>query len=148
MRRIRRTPPDDAAEMVASSIVCSRLDHCNSPCAGMSETDFAELQRVRNILACVATGHKRSDDITPVPADLHWLLIKFRVTFKIASLTYSIRISRQPAYLRTMIAERKPTCDRRSSSHDVISKIATKSKSRLMRRSVDLEQSATDNETL
>ena len=106
--------------MVASRIVGSRLDYCNSLYAGMSETNFDKLQRVQNTLARVVTGHKRSDHITPVLADLHWLPVKSRVTFKIASLTYTIRKSGQPAYLRTLISDYKPTRDLRSSSRDLI----------------------------
>ena len=117
---IRRSISEDVAKMVACSIVGSRLDYCNSLYAGMSEANFDKLQRVQNTMARVVTGHKRSDHITPVLADLHWLPVKSRVTFKIASLTYTIRNSGQPTYLRTLISDYKPTRDLRSSSRDLI----------------------------
>ena len=44
----------------------------------------------------------------------------YRVTYKIASLTYTIRKSGQPPYLRTLISDYKPTRDLRSSSRDLI----------------------------
>ena len=106
--------------MVACGIVGSSLDYCNSLYAGMSEANFDKLQRVQNTMARVVTGHKRSDHITPVLADLHWLPVKSMVTFRIASLTYTIRKSGQPAYLRTLISDYKPTRDLRSSSRDLI----------------------------
>ena len=106
--------------MVACSIVGSRLDYCNSLYAGKSEANFGKLQRVQNTLARVVTGHKRSDHINPVLADLHWLPVKSWVTFKIASPTYTIRKSGQQAYLRTFISDYKPTRDLRSSSRDLI----------------------------
>ena len=86
----------------------------------MLEANFDKLQLVQNTLACVVTGHKRSDHITPVLADLHWLPVKSRMTFKIASLTYTIRKFGQPEYLRTLISDYKPTRDLRSSSRDLI----------------------------
>ena len=88
LRHIRRSIPEDVAKMVACRIVESRLDYCNSLYAGMSKANFDKLQRVQNTLARVVTGYKRSDHITPVMADLHWLPVKSRVTFKIASNCY------------------------------------------------------------
>ena len=120
LRHIRRPIPEDVAKMVACSIVGSRLDYCNSLYAVMSEANFDKLLRLQNTLARVVTGHKKSDHITSVLADLHWLPVKSRVTFKIASLTYTIRKSGQPAYLRTLISDYKPTRDLRSSSRDLI----------------------------
>ena len=69
-------------KIVACSIIGSRLDYCNSLYVGMSESNFVKLQRVQNTLARVVTGHKRSDHITPVLADLHWLPVNSRVTVK------------------------------------------------------------------
>ena len=54
-------------------------------------------------------------------ADLHWLPIRSRMTFTIASLTYSIRKSgNRHNYLGTLISDHKPTRDLRSSSHDLM----------------------------
>ena len=94
----------------------------------LSETNCAKLQLVLNTLACTVTGHKRNDHITPVLAVLHQLLYRFKskVTFNIASLTYGIRKSGQPAYLWTLILEYKPTRDLQSSSHDLIAVKASK----------------------
>ena len=79
--------------MVACSIISSRLDYCNSLLVGMPENDFDKLQRVQNLLAQVVTGTKRYDHvklevvhITPILAQLHWLPVKVRVSFKLASL--------------------------------------------------------------
>ena len=120
LRHIRKSLPDDVAKMVACSIVSSRLDYCNSLYAGMSDSNFAKLQRVQNCLARVVTGTARSDHITPVLAELHWLPIKSRVTYKIASLTHNIRRAGQPAYLAELLSAYKPTRELRSSSQDLL----------------------------
>ena len=61
---------------------------------------------MQNSLARVVTGTKRYDHvkrevvhITPVLAQLHWLPVKARVSFKLASLIYNIRQSNTPKYL-------------------------------------------------
>lgn len=45
----------------------------------MSETNFDKQQRVQNTFACIVTSCKRSDHITPVLPDLHWLPIRSRL---------------------------------------------------------------------
>ena len=98
--------PEFFAKMVAFTIISSRLDYCNSFLVGMSENNFAKLQRVQNLVARVVSGTKRYDHvkrevvhITPVLAQLYWLPVKARVSFKLASLVYNIRQSHTPKYL-------------------------------------------------
>ena len=110
LRHIRSSLPDEVAKMVTCSIISSRLDYCNSLLVGMSDNNFAKLQRVQNSLARVVTGTKRYDHvkrevvhITPVLAQLHWLPVKARVSFKLASLVYNIRQSNTPKYLASYL---------------------------------------------
>ena len=57
---------------------------CNLP-----DTSISLLQRVQNSLArVVIPSSKRSDHITPILAKLHWLPVKKRIEFKIATITY------------------------------------------------------------
>ena len=121
--------------MVACSIVSSRLDYCNSLLVDMSEKNFAKLQVVQNTLARVVTGTKRYDHIkrevihiTPVLANLHWLPIKARVTFKIATLIYNIQQSNSPFYLASLLPEYKPSRELRSSAKEQFKVTASKLK--------------------
>ena len=86
----------------------------------MSENNFAKLQRVQNSLARVVTGTKRYDHvkrevihITPVLAKLHWLPVKARVSFKLASLVYNIRQSNSPQYLASYLVGHQTARDLR-----------------------------------
>ena len=106
--------------MVACSIISSRLDYCNSLLVGMSENNFAKLQRGQNSLARVVTGTKRYDHvkrevvhITSVLAQLHWLPVKARVSFKLASLVYNIRQSNTPKYLASCLVGHQASRDLR-----------------------------------
>ena len=74
----------------------------------MSDANFDKLQRVQNSLARVVAGTRRRDHITPVLAQLHWLPVKARVIFKIATMVFKIRRTHQPSYLAEMMEEHKP----------------------------------------
>ena len=120
---IRESLPDDVACMIACSIVSSRPDYCNSILAGTSETNFVKLQRVQKTLARVVTGTRRYDHvkcevihITPVLAKLHWLPVKARVTFKLATLMYKIRQSGSPSYLASLLSDARSVRGLRSTS--------------------------------
>ena len=73
LRHIRGCIDEETACMVASSMVGSRLDYCNSVLHGTSAENLGKLQRVLHELARVVSGTRRSDHITPVLARLHWL---------------------------------------------------------------------------
>ena len=99
---------------MACSIIGSGLDYCNALLAGMSEQNLNKLQRVQNSLARVVTGTRRRDHITPILADLHWLSVRARITFKICTLIYMVRVTQQPTYLADLIFDYTPARSLRS----------------------------------
>ena len=98
LRHVRTSLTLDVAKTIACSIVGSRLDYCNSLFTGLSVKNLDRLQLVQNTLARVVTNTKRSDHITPVRFNLHWLPVGSRITFKVATLTYRARTFGQPSY--------------------------------------------------
>ena len=100
LRHIRSAITDDMAKSVASSLVCSRLDYANSLLFGTTQKNINRLQRVQNTLARVAASHAlpRGTRSSGILQDLHWLPIDQRIEFKLATLTYNILNSSQPAY--------------------------------------------------
>jgi len=82
----------------------------------MPESNFKELKRVQNTLARVVLRRGKYDHITPALAELQWLPIKQRVTFKIATTTFKIRYLHQPTYLLELLNHYTPTRSLRSSS--------------------------------
>ena len=66
------------------------LDYCNSLLYGIGEGLIDRLQRVQNAAARLVSGAKKYDHITPIMMDLHWLPIRRRVTFKVATLVYKM----------------------------------------------------------
>ena len=53
----------------------------------------------RNAAARFITGARKYDHITPVLRDLHWLPLRQRITFKIATLMYQCLNGLAPPYL-------------------------------------------------
>ena len=109
----RRSGP---AEVVATAMVGSRLDYCNSLLAGTSVSNLSRLQLVQNTLASVVAQKSRFDHITPVLFELHWLPVRHRINFKIASITHTVLQTQQPSYLAALIPRYAPVRSLRSSS--------------------------------
>jgi Reverse transcriptase (RNA-dependent DNA polymerase)/Endonuclease-reverse transcriptase len=126
LRHVRESLPDDVARIVACSMVGSRLDYCNALFAGMSASNVYKLQRVQNTLARVLLHRRRFDHITPALKELHWLPIVHRVTFKLASLAYTVRASGQPSYLRELIQDYEPARTLRSSTKHLLCETGTR----------------------
>ena len=77
-----------------------------------------KLQMVQHTLARVVTCLQRRDHITRTLKRLHWLRTKFRIDFKIASLTFKGRSTNQPAYLASLVSSYQPGRSLRSADHN------------------------------
>ena len=120
LRHIRSSLTAEAAKTVATAIVGSRLDYCNSLLAGTSVSNLSRLQLVQNTLARVVAQKSRFDHITPVLSELHWLPVRHRINFKIAAITHTVLQSQQPSYLAALIPRYAPVRSLRSSSSSSI----------------------------
>ena len=99
---------EEMANLVACSLVQSRLVYANALYVGMSSANFDALQRAQNTIARVVTLSLKRDHITPSLKRLHWLPVRQRVTYKIATLVYNIRRSREPDYLYSLLENYTP----------------------------------------
>jgi len=121
LRHIRPCLDRNTANMIACSIVGSRLDYCNSLLYGTSQTNISKLQRVQNTLARIVVGSARRDHITPVLRDLHWLPVASRIEYKVALLTFKVRLTHQPEYLLSTVQDYTPTRNLCSASQNLLS---------------------------
>ena len=106
---IRSSLTADMAKTVASALVNSRSDYANAVLFGGSEYNLAKLQRAQNALARVVTFNKRADHIRPVLQRQHWLPIKYRLDFKVATIAYKVQQTGCPAYLASSVVGYVPT---------------------------------------
>ena len=74
---------------IAVLLVLSGLDYCNSCMWDTPKNQLLRLQRVKITAARTVAQTKRSDQITPILHDLHWLPVEKRIDYKIQSLVYS-----------------------------------------------------------
>ena len=114
---IRSSLTTEAAKTIAAAIVDSRLDYCNSLLAGTSvSSNLACLQMVQNTLARIVAQKSRNCHITPVLAGLHWLPVRHRIDFKIATTAFKVLHHQQPVYLAQILPRYTPSRSLRSSS--------------------------------
>ena len=73
--------------------------YCNSLLAGVADVHIRRLQLLQNAAARLEAGARRCDHISPVLAELHWLPIRQRITFKIAVLVWKCLHDKAPRYI-------------------------------------------------
>ena len=88
IRSIRRSLTSDARKTLVNAFVMSRLDYWNSLCQGINENLLNKLQYIQNAAARLVTDTRKYNHITPVLRDLHWLPIRQRIVFKLATMVY------------------------------------------------------------
>ena len=103
LKSIRRILGADVTSGLVSAFVTTRMDYCNSILAALPQSSIDPLQRVQNAAARLITGTGTRDHITPALRSLHWLQVKFRITFKLCVLMHLVHIGRAPAYLSDIV---------------------------------------------
>ena len=103
MRRIRLFLTPSVAKTIATSLIGSKLDYCDSVLFNVTEKEISKLQNVQNCLARFVTKSLCFCHITPLLKSLHWLPVRYRIKFKLCSLTYQALTSGQPVYIWNML---------------------------------------------
>ena len=89
LRHIRRSISLDVANTTTACIVGTRLDYCNAVLYDATEKSLNMLQIVQNKLARVVCNvTTRQQHTIDLLRNLHWLPIRSRIMFKVASLCY------------------------------------------------------------
>ena len=92
----------DKDSRLVSAYVISSLDYCNSVLTGMTKSTTTQLQRMQN--RSKATRTTGSHHILTALHDLHWLLVKFRITYKWCLMLYSTTNQRCPDYTARLLS--------------------------------------------
>ena len=89
-----------AIQTLVHAFVCTRIDFANSLLYGTSAYLLDRLQSVLNSAARLILKIGKYDPISStIRRDLHWLPIRFRVHFKLNSITSNCLAGRAPEYL-------------------------------------------------
>ncbi len=114
--KLRNMLPVSDSEKLVHAFMTSRLDYCNALLAGCP----ASSQVVQNAAARLLTRSRKYDHITPILRSLHWLPIKFRISYKILLLIYKAFNGLAPAYLTSLISRYNPSRSLRSQNFGLL----------------------------
>ena len=98
-RRSRKYLSPEAVKFVACPLVTSHLDYCHSLLYNPPDRDIERLQRLQNCLAHVVCKASRFSRCKPLLNVLHWLPVKYRIRFKLCTITFKALLFHQPTYL-------------------------------------------------
>ena len=87
---------------IATSIVHSKLDYCNSFYFNLPKSQINRLQLIQNFLARVVVKAPKSCHILPVLKFLHFVEINKRIDYKLLCLTYKVLTTTKPSYLQPL----------------------------------------------
>jgi Reverse transcriptase (RNA-dependent DNA polymerase) len=115
-KHIRPALDDQLATTIGRAIVLSRLDYCNSLLVGCTQSDLDRLQHVQNKVVRIIKRLSPRAHVTAARAQLHWLPIRHRINYKLATLTFTALNTGQPDYLAELLVRRTDTRTLRSSA--------------------------------
>ena len=102
IRRISSIRPflsEDATKKLVTACILSRLDYCNALLVDYPKSIIDSLQLVQNDAARLVFRQRRSQHVTPLLRQLHWLPIEQRLKYKICCIFYNIYDGTAPSYL-------------------------------------------------
>ena len=118
MRRLRRCLTAAMTETIATSLVWSKLDYCNSILYNIPNRELNKPQSVQSCLAMFVIRSPRFCSVTPLIKSIHWFPVQYRIKYKICTLTYEVKHKCQPVYLHNLLKPLNITRILRSSGHD------------------------------
>ena len=98
LRCIRPYLDTKTASTIATAIVHSKLDYCNSLYHNLPKCQITRLQQIQNSLARAVVKAPESSHITPIIRSLYWLKITERIGIQ-ARLTYVQSSHNHPTFI-------------------------------------------------
>jgi len=124
LRAVRRQLGQDITARLVSAFVLSRLDYCTAVLAELPASALAPLQRVLHAAARLVLDLKPRDHVTSALYTLHWLPIKYRITYKLCLLVHLALNGRAPSYIAELLTPTTAVAGRASlrsaSHHDLV----------------------------
>uniref|UniRef100_A0A8C6LTZ9 Reverse transcriptase domain-containing protein n=1 Tax=Nothobranchius furzeri TaxID=105023 RepID=A0A8C6LTZ9_NOTFU len=104
-------------ESVIHAFITSRLDFSNSVLIGANVSVLNRLQKVQKAAARFLSNTNRRCHITPIPVDLHWIPVHFRIQYKVLTFAYKALNGLAPLYLSELLTPYIPSRSLRSADH-------------------------------
>jgi len=96
---VRRSIPRRALLILIQALVVSKVDYCKSVLAGVSDTLLRRLQSILNAATRLVFSTRKSEHITPLLCELHWLRVPERIKFQLCVLAFRCLHVTAPRYL-------------------------------------------------
>ena len=120
LQHIRPSLTRDVANTIACSVVAARMDYCNSLLTGISDKNLDKLQRVQNRAArIVCNVGRRQSSSRDLLVKLHWLPVRQRISYKLATLCFKAHKLHQPSYLSAAVQLHQPQRTLRSATKEL-----------------------------
>jgi len=137
MRPTLQSLSRDSAKTLVQAFIFSGLDYCNSVLYGVTDNLLQRLQSVQNAASRLITRTGRREHISPVLQESHWLPVRRRVDFQLATLMFKPLHGCAPSYLSDA-CKSAPEASRRLRSSGDITCVIPWSRTRLGDRSFDV----------
>ena len=136
LRRILSTLDHKTACTIATSLIHSKLDYCNSLYFNINSQQLNKLKLILNSAARAVTKTPKFHHIIPHLKSLHWLKIEQRIQYKILSLTtYKSLQYNKPSSISDLLTI-QPTRSTRSSAVVTLQRPSNPSRLKIFDRSV------------
>lgn len=99
IRSIRRSVTRPVLQSLVAALTLTRLDYGCSTMAGLPVRQLNRLQSVLNTAARLVYSARKTEHVTPLLRELHWLRVPQRIEFRLAVLTYRCLNGTAPQYL-------------------------------------------------
>ena len=93
-----------ATVQLMCSFVLSRLYYCNSLLSDITFDQMYLLKKIQNHAAKVVFRKSKHEHVTPLLKKLHWLPVKERILFKIATFAFCFFDGTLPPYLSSCLS--------------------------------------------
>ena len=93
----------DACSTLVLGLCVSHLDYANALYYGLPNKSISHLQIVESMCAKLTLRRSKYDSTTDALLQLHWLPIKHRINFKIATITHKCIYGTAPQYLKDLL---------------------------------------------
>ena len=103
VRGIKNTLDFTIAHTIATSLIHSNLDYCNSLFFNLLQSQLSRLQLILYSTTRAVSNTPKFSHITPVLKSLHWLKFEQIIQYKVISIIYKTLQSNKLAYLNDLI---------------------------------------------
>ena len=114
LKKIKRILGTDITARLVSAYIISHLNYCNSVLAGLPTSTTAPLQQVQNSAARLVKRLGPRIHISSALRDLNWLLVNFRITYKLCMMMHTVYNHHCLEYISRLVTSTAsiPSCSR------------------------------------